>query len=119
MTLYVNQTNWGGTTGADIVVRESANGPYAFFNVANNEKNKDGSERLTWLRIVVQGKLAEACGKFVGKGSNVYCSGKLASNTYTKDGVTQTVIELRAFEVRFVELKKPAASAASSNEVPY
>jgi single-strand DNA-binding protein len=55
--------------------------PVTGFSVATDEsfKDKDGNrqERVEWHNIVVFGKLAETCTKYLAKGRQVYVEGRL------------------------------------------
>ena len=56
-------------------------------NVATSEKwtkNGQSNEKTEWHRIVVWGKLAEICGKYLQKGSQAYFQGKLQTRSWEK-----------------------------------
>lgn len=73
------------------------------FTVATNEKwtNKDGvkQELVEYHNIVVFGKLADICGKWLKKGKQVYVEGKLRTESYEKDGVKKYATKVIAHEV--------------------
>lgn len=75
-------------------------------NVATSEAwtGKDGQkqERTEWHRIVVWGKLAEICGKYLAKGRQVYVEGRLQTNSYEKNGVKMYSTEIVANTVQFL-----------------
>ena len=97
----INKVILVGNLGADPEVRYTAGGTaVARFNVATTErfKGQDGNwqDRTEWHRIVAWAKLAEICGQYLSKGSQVYIEGKIQSSTWEKDGVKRTSYEIRA-----------------------
>ena len=75
------------------------------FSLATSERwSKDGQkqERTTWHSIVVWGKNAENCAKFLSKGSEVFVEGKIQVRDYEKDGVKRYVTEIVADGVNFI-----------------
>ena len=78
------------------------------FSLAVSRKFKQGEEWKTqtiFPRIVVWGKIAEACAKYLAKGSSALVVGRLDSRQYEADGRKVTVWEVVAEEVQF--LSKP------------
>jgi len=71
---------------------------------SENWMGKDGQkqERTEWHRIVVWGKLAEICGKYLVKGRQVYVEGRLQTNSYEKNGVKMYSTEIVANTVQFL-----------------
>lgn len=74
----------------------------ASFTVATNDfiTNKKGEQQtLTeWHNIIAWGKLAEICGQYLHKGSQVYLSGKIQYRSYedrngNKRFITEVVID--------------------------
>ncbi len=89
-------------------------------NVATSENwtGKDGQkqERTEWHRIVVWGKLAELCGKYLAKGRQVYVEGRLQTNSYEKNGVKMYSTEIVANTVQFLgSVDREAAGAGNTN----
>jgi single-strand DNA-binding protein len=71
------------------------------FSVATNEKwtDKDGvkQEKAEFHRIVAWGKLAEICGEYLSKGSQVYVEGKIETRKWEgKDGNEKYTTEIVA-----------------------
>lgn len=97
-----------GYLGKDPEVRFTQGGePVCGFSVATSEKWKDKSgelkEQTTWHNIVVWGKQAEACGKFLAKGRQVYVEGSIVNRSYDdKDGNKKYISEIKARDVRFL-----------------
>jgi len=107
----VNKVILVGNLGADPEMRYTAGGTaVARFNVATTErfKGQDGNwqDRTEWHRIVAWGKLAEICGQYLGKGSQVYIEGKIQSSTWEKDGVKRTSYEIRADTMQMLGPKR-------------
>lgn len=88
------------------------------FSVATSETwMKDGQkqEKTEWHNIVVWGKLAEICAKYLAKGRPVYVEGRLTYRTWDKDdGTKGYVTEIVASEVKF--LGSPADGALRATE---
>jgi len=75
--------------------------------VATNEKWKDKNdqlqERVEWHRVVVWGKTAENCGKYLSKGQQVYLEGRLQTRAWDdKDGNKRYTTEIVADQVVFL-----------------
>lgn len=103
----VNKVIIVGHMGADPEVRYTQGGqPVASLRVATTEqwkdKNGDRQERTEWHQVAAWGKTAEACGKFLSKGRQVYVEGRLQSREYEKDGQTRKVWEIQADNVVFL-----------------
>lgn len=75
-------------------------------NVATSENwtGKDGQkqERTEWHRIVVWGKLAEICGKYLAKGRQVYVEGRLQTRSWEDNGQKKYTTEIVATTVQFL-----------------
>jgi len=100
----VNKTIIIGRLGKDPELKYTQDGvPVANFSVATSEtwKDKEGKkqESTEWHRIVAWRKLAEICGKYLHKGSQVYLEGKLQTRKYEKDGQDHYTTEIVAFNM--------------------
>ena len=62
-------------------------------------------EQTEWHRIVVFGRLAEVCGNYLKKGSQVYIEGRLQTRKWEKDGQTHYSTEIKAQRVQFLDRK--------------
>ena len=97
-----------GNLGADPEVRYTQSGAaVGNFNVATNEvwTDKSGArqERTEWHRVVVFGKQAENCGKYLSKGRQVYVEGRLQTREWEdRDGNKRTTTEVIAQTVQFL-----------------
>lgn len=100
----INKVILVGNLGKDPEVRYMPNGnAVANFSVATSESWKDKNtgqenDRTEWHKIVVFGKLAEICGEYLRKGSQIYIEGKLQTRKWQdKSGndnyTTEIVIE--------------------------
>lgn len=81
------------------------------FSLATSEVwvNKDGQkqEKTEWHRVVVWGKLAEVCGKYLSKGSIVHVKGKITTRQWEdQNGVKKYSTEIVASELQFLSNKK-------------
>ena len=76
-----------GNLGRDPEMRHTPSGtPVANFTLATNEsfvdRNGQRQDRTEWHRIVVWSKLAEICGQYLRKGSQVYLEGRLQTRQW-------------------------------------
>ncbi len=96
----VNKVILIGNLGKDPELRYTSSGvAVASFSVATNESWKDPEgniqERTQWHNIVAWRKLAEICGEYLKKGSQLYLEGRLQYRNYDdKNGVKRYVTEI-------------------------
>lgn len=83
----LNQCNFIGRLGADPDSRYLSNGDAVCnFRIAVGWKGKD-KEGAEWVPCTAYGKLAEICGEYLRKGSQVFVSGRfITRNWQDKDG---------------------------------
>lgn len=104
----VNKVIVLGRLGADPEVKNvSANQTVARLSVATSETwtDKEGQkqERTEWHRIVVWGKLAELCGKYLTKGRQVYVEGRLQTRSWEDpQGQKKYTTEIVANTIQFL-----------------
>ena len=95
-----------GNLGKDPEMRAAGNSNVCNFPVATSEtwidKDKNKQEKTEWHRIVVWGKQADACNKFLKKGSKVLIEGRLATRKWEKDGKEMYTTEVIAEHVQFL-----------------
>lgn len=97
-----------GRLGRDPEIRYSQQGTAVVnFSIATSEqwtdKNTgDRQERTEWHRIVVFGKQAEICEKYLSKGSQIYIEGRLQTRNYEKDGQTHYITEIVVSNFQFL-----------------
>jgi single-strand DNA-binding protein len=78
------------------------------FSVATNDvfldKQGQTQERVDWHNIVVFGKLAETCAKYLDKGREVYVEGRMRTRAWepSDGGSKQYRTEIVAFSVQFL-----------------
>ncbi len=100
-----------GRLGQDPDMRYTQSGTaVANMSVASNHSvKKDGEwvDATEWHRVIVWGKMAEACGEYLSKGSQVYVSGRLQTRSWTdQEDVKRYSTEIVAQDVIFLDGKK-------------
>ncbi len=115
----VNKVILVGNLGADPDMRFTPSGQgVCELRVATseswNDKNGQRQERVEWHRIVVWGKRAEVCSKYLSKGRQVYVEGRIQTRTYDdKDGNKRYITEVIANDVQFLGGGKGEGGAAA------
>ena len=100
MARSLNRVTLIGNLGKDPELKYTSGGvAVATFSVATSEswKDQDGNqkEQTQWHNLVAWKKLAEICGEYLKKGSQVYVEGKIQYRTFDgKDGVKRYVTEI-------------------------
>lgn len=104
----INKVTLVGNLGADPELAYIPSGKAVVeFRLATTSGFGDKQE-TEWHRVKAWDKTAEACGKFLKKGSKVYVEGRIKSRQYNdKDGNPKYVTEIIAYEVKFLD-GKPA-----------
>jgi len=104
----VNKVILVGHLGADPELRYTPSGQgVCELRVATseswNDKNGQKQERTEWHRIVVWGKRAEICSKYLNKGRQVFVEGRLQTRSYDdKEGHKRYTTEIIANDVQFL-----------------
>ena len=104
----VNKVIVIGHLGANPELKYLPSGqPVCEMRVATSEtyrdRNEQPQERTEWHRIVVWGKTAENCSKFLQKGRQVYIEGRLQTRSWDdKEGKKQYMTEIVANSVVFL-----------------
>ena len=118
----VNKVIIVGNLGKDPEVRYMANGDAACnFSVATTESWKDKTsgekkEETEWHRVSVFGKLAEICGQYLKKGSQVYVEGSLKTRKWTdKEGQEKYTTEVRCSHMTILG-SRPSGESDSKPE---
>lgn len=107
-----------GRLGTDPEVKTISTGSTVTrLSVATSENwvDKDGQkqERTEWHRVVVWGKLAELCGKYLSKGRQVYLEGRLQTRSWEdQQGQKKYTTEIVANTVQFLGATQGASSDA-------
>ena len=73
----------------------------ARFSIAVNDGYGE-NERTSFINIVVFGKQAENCERFLGKGRQVGITGRIQTGSYEKDGRTVYTTDVIASRVEFL-----------------
>lgn len=122
-----------GNLGQDPELRYTEGGnPVCTLNIATNRvwSDKDGNKKedVTWHRVVVWGKQAEACKEFLAKGRQVFVEGRFQSREYEVEGQKRYSAECVAHSVRFLGGKgtgggaptpPPPSDKDMSDEIPF
>ena len=110
----LNKATIIGRLGAAPEVRNTQSGTaVATLSVATSEKYKDKSgeliEKTQWHRIVVWGRLAEICQKYLKKGSLAYFEGPIETREWTdKDGQKRYTTEIKALNMQMLDSRGKA-----------
>ena len=109
-----------GRLTRDIDVKFSQSGnAVAKLSIANNRSvKKDGAwvDEVSYFDVVIFGKQAENCGKFLKKGSQIGVSYELVQNRWVdKDGQNRSKVELVANSVQFLSLSTSNDNPVNSN----
>ena len=111
-----------GRLGKDPELRHTTSGKAVTnFSVATEESwdGQDGNrqKKVEWHRIVVWGKTAENCEKYLAKGSPVFIEGRIQSREYQdKDGNDRKITEVVAFKVQFLAHKEDGGGKGNRDE---
>lgn len=117
----VNKVIIVGNLGRDPEIKYSKNGnAVASFPVATSETWTDKNsgqrqEQTEWHRIVIFGKMAETCEKYLAKGRQVYVEGKLKTTSYDKEGQTHYKTDIVASTVQFLGSKQDSGGAPGND----
>ncbi len=127
-----NEIHLLGNLGKDpIAVANKSATTICNFSVATKHTYKDANgqqqDETSWHSIVVFGKRADACIKYLSKGSAVYVVGRLRYRKYKdKQGTERMSAEVVADVVQFLSGGKtrasnaqPAAQEASYEDEPF
>ncbi len=104
----VNKVILIGNLGRDPELRYTPGGQaVAEFSVATSEsftkQSGEKQERTEWHRIVVWGRVAENCAKYLAKGRTVYIEGRLQTREWEdKEGQKRRTTEVVAQTVQFL-----------------
>lgn len=104
----INKVILIGHLGQDPDLRYLASGEaVANLSLATTDKYKDKNgqpqEQTEWHRISFFGRMAEICGQYLKKGSQIYVEGSLRTRKYTdKQGIERSVTEIRGEQMRML-----------------
>ncbi len=129
----INKAIIVGNLGNDPEIRYSSGGDaIANMNIATTDswKDKEGrkQEKTEWHRVTMFGKLAEICGEYLKKGSQVYIEGKLQTRKWTdKENIERYTTEIIADTMKMLgkrekqkeERSHSTASTAVDDDIPF
>ena len=105
----VNKVILMGNLGKDIELRRTPSGmSVCDLNVATSEAfvDKAGKKTITteWHKVIVWGKMAENCAKYLAKGRSVFVEGKIQTKSWVDKNTQQKCYgtEIIASSVQFV-----------------
>lgn len=114
-----------GNLGRDPELKQLGNGnAVCNFSVATNRKWKDRAtgtmkEEVEWHRIVVWGKTAENCNRYLSKGRQVAVEGRLQTREWQdKEGNTRRTTEIVAYDVQFLSGGEPGGGRRGAPSPP-
>ena len=104
--MYLNKAMIYGNLTRDPEMKSLPSGmQVTSFSIATNRvyNDRDGKrqEAVDYHNIVVFGKTAENCAKYLKKGASAFVEGSLRTNSWEKDGVKQYRTEIVADRVQF------------------
>jgi len=105
MARGINKVILVGNLGQDPELRYTGNGTAVCnMRLATNESYKDSDgqlvEKTEWHSVVAWSRLAEICGEYLKKGSQVYFEGSLQTRQWEdKEGQTRYTTEVKAREM--------------------
>ena len=117
----VNKVILVGNLGNDPELRTTPNGAHVCeLSVATNENwtDKQGQkqERTEWHRVVVWGRVAENCSKYLSKGRQVYLEGRIQTRSWEdKEGNKRYTTEIIASDVQFLSGGAPRPNAGTES----
>jgi single-strand DNA-binding protein len=120
--MSVNKVLLIGRLGNNPEIRYTNTGTaVANFNLATSESwnDKQGAkqERTEWHRVVVWGKLAELCEKYLAKGRQCFVEGRLQTRSWDdKDGNKRYTTEIVASTVQFLGAAAGAGAGAGAQQ---
>ena len=98
-----NRCEFIGRLGKDPELRYAPSGDAVCnFSIACGWKSKD-KEGTEWVRLVAFGKLAEICGQYLRKGSQVFVAGRMNTRKWqNKQGVDQYSTEINIDQLQML-----------------
>lgn len=119
----VNKVILVGRLGADPEVKTVTGGnTVARLNLATseswNDKNGQKQERTEWHRVVVWGKLAELCGRYLSKGRQIYIEGRLQTRQWEdQQGQKRYTTEIVASTLQFLSPMQQGQSTSNGRSL--
>ena len=106
MGIEINTVILAGNLTRDPELRQTQNGASVCeFTLANNHtyvSNNEKKEEVSFINIIVWGKVAENCNKYLSKGKGAIVEGRITQQTWTTDdGNKRSRIKVIASKVTF------------------
>jgi len=114
MARGVNKVILIGNLGQDPELRYTGSGTAVCnMRIATNEAYKDANgewvDRTEWHNVVAWSRLAEICGEYLTKGSQIYVEGSLQTRSWEdRDGNTRYTTEVKAREMQILGGRGPS-----------
>ncbi|AUF83894.1 single-stranded DNA-binding protein [Mesoplasma syrphidae] len=110
----MNQVSLIGRLARDPELREAGNGSkFLGFTLAVSEFSRD-KEFTNFIPCVAWDKAAENMAKFLKKGSLIAVTGRISVRSNNTNGKYETIVNVNADRVQFLESKSNNASTASN-----
>lgn len=106
-----------GRLGRDIELKYTQGGTaVANLSLATDESYTDRNgarvQRAEWHKVIVYGKMAENCARYLQKGSLAYVEGSLQTRKWQdQQGNERVTTEIKAQRVQFLDRKTETSSA--------
>lgn len=110
--MSLNKVILMGRLGRDVELKFTQSGnAIANMTIATDESytSQDGNrvQKTEWHKVVIFGKQAENCERYLGKGSLVFIEGKLQTRKWQdQQGMDKYVTEIVASNVQFLDRKE-------------
>lgn len=107
----MNKVFLSGNLSRDPEVRYTQKGTaYARVGIAvNRPYSKDKEKATDFFTVVAWDKTAEFCGNYLKKGSRVVIEGRLQPNSYEKDGVKVSTVDIVVENIEFGDSKRQSS----------
>ncbi|MBP5296238.1 MAG: single-stranded DNA-binding protein [Bacteriovoracaceae bacterium] len=117
--MSINKVILIGRLGQDPELKYTPSGQaVTTFSLATSEnwtdKGGQKQERTEWHRIVVWGKSAENCSKYLAKGRQVFVEGRLQTRSWDKEGQKHYTTEIVANTIQFLGSRGDNASTGDA-----
>lgn len=100
-----NSVTLVGNLSTDITMRQAGEQTTGSFKLAVNRPGKDKGADFVWVKT--WNGTADACKKFIGKGSRVLVNGSIRTNRVeNSDGSYTEYVEVNARSVQFLDSKR-------------
>lgn len=123
--MSINKVMLIGRLGQDPELRYTQGGsPVCNFSLATNEIWNDAAgnrkEKTEWHRVIVWGKQAENCARYLKKGRQAFVEGKLQTRDWTdQNGSKRSTTEIVANHVQFLDGAHTGQNRPDSGDVSH